>query len=215
MAVPHDEHERTLAFAEIALGQIRALGQTGIAAQFRNLVQLRDRLQPAAQPVDQRGAGQKGRAQRSRSRADLRHLHRREPAGRPHRLGRLARARRDQAGDGHDRRRRRLGDQLFGSLAELASEKLAQRQRWRGAARRSSSTWCRAPRRWSSTTRSSKRGWRRREQEIEQLQQNLEAVRTESLTDPLTTLSQPQIFRYRAGQGASPKRKRRTSRCRC
>jgi diguanylate cyclase len=27
MAVPHDEHERTLAFAEIALGQIRALSQ--------------------------------------------------------------------------------------------------------------------------------------------------------------------------------------------
>ena len=32
-------------------------------------------------------------------------------------------------------------------------------------------------------------------QEIEQLQQNLETVRTESLTDPLTTLCQPQILR--------------------
>ena len=42
--VPSDEHERTLAFAEIALGQIKALAQAATAAQFRNLVQLRHRL---------------------------------------------------------------------------------------------------------------------------------------------------------------------------
>ena len=44
MDVPRDEHERTLAFADIALGQIRALAQPAIPAQFRNLVPLRHRL---------------------------------------------------------------------------------------------------------------------------------------------------------------------------
>ena len=34
MAVPHEEHERTLAFAEIALGQIRALGQPASPRNF-------------------------------------------------------------------------------------------------------------------------------------------------------------------------------------
>ncbi len=34
MAVPHDEHERTLAFAEIALGQIRALRQPASPRNF-------------------------------------------------------------------------------------------------------------------------------------------------------------------------------------
>ena len=40
-------------------------------------------------------------------------------------------------------------------------------------------------------------------QEIEQLQVNLETARTESLTDPLTMLSnrKPQILRLRAQQG--------------
>ena len=32
--MPQDEHERTLAFAEIALGQIRALGQTATPRNF-------------------------------------------------------------------------------------------------------------------------------------------------------------------------------------
>ena len=51
-------------------------------------------------------------------------------------------------------------------------------------------------------------------QEIEQLQQNLEAVRTESLTDPLTTLSNRKFSMPRWPR-PWPKPKRRTSRCRC
>jgi len=34
MAVPREEHERTLAFAEIALGQIRALSQAASPRNF-------------------------------------------------------------------------------------------------------------------------------------------------------------------------------------
>ena len=64
----------------------------------------------------------------------------------------------------------------------------------------SSSSSLRAPRRWRSTTRSSKRACRRRRQEIEELQQNLEAVRTESLTDPLTTLANRKYFDVELGR---------------
>jgi diguanylate cyclase len=34
MAVPNEEHDRTLAFAEIALGQIRASGQPATPRNF-------------------------------------------------------------------------------------------------------------------------------------------------------------------------------------
>src|ERR1700689_2735095 len=34
MAAPQEEHERTIAFAEIALGQIRALGQSAAPRNF-------------------------------------------------------------------------------------------------------------------------------------------------------------------------------------
>jgi hypothetical protein len=44
MIVQSDEHERTLAFAEIALGQIKALRQPAAPPHLRGLVQLRDRL---------------------------------------------------------------------------------------------------------------------------------------------------------------------------
>ena len=51
-------------------------------------------------------------------------------------------------------------------------------------------------------------------QEIEQLQQNLQAVRTESLTDPLTTLSNRKFFDQALAK-AMAEAKERTSRCRC
>jgi diguanylate cyclase len=34
MGVPHDEHERSFAFADIALGQMRALGQPASPRNF-------------------------------------------------------------------------------------------------------------------------------------------------------------------------------------
>ena len=52
-------------------------------------------------------------------------------------------------------------------------------------------------------------------QEIEQLQENLEAVRTESLTDPLTTLSNRKFFDQRARPRPWPKPRKATSRWRC
>ena len=52
-------------------------------------------------------------------------------------------------------------------------------------------------------------------QEINQLQENLEVVRTESLTDPLTTLANRKSFDERAATGNRRSAARATSTCRC
>ena len=52
-------------------------------------------------------------------------------------------------------------------------------------------------------------------QEIEQLQQNLETVRTESLTDPLTTLSNRKFFDAELAKAIAEAKDSRSSRCRC
>ena len=52
-------------------------------------------------------------------------------------------------------------------------------------------------------------------QEIEQLQQNLETVRTESLTDPLTTLSNRKFFDAALAKAIADAKDKRASRCRC
>ena len=57
MAVPRDEHERTLAFAEIALGQIRALSQPALPRNFEIWYNYATGYNPSSQPVDQRDAG--------------------------------------------------------------------------------------------------------------------------------------------------------------
>ena len=51
-------------------------------------------------------------------------------------------------------------------------------------------------------------------QEITQLQQNLEAVRTESLTDPLTSLANRKYFDDSAGQGDRRGERTAANRCR-
>ena len=135
MAVPRDEHERTLAFAEIALGQIRALSQPASPRNFEIWYNYATGYNPALNRAHQPDARAKGHAQRSRSRPDLQHLHRHEPHRRTDRHGRLARARRDQASAGDDRRRRRLGDELFREPRRRLRE-ARRRQRRRHAARR-------------------------------------------------------------------------------
>ncbi len=106
-----------------------------VAAQFRAVVSIRHRLQSGPQPRDQRSAGAKRHARRSRHRQHLQHLHLADPGERPHRQRRLARDRRNQAGHGDDRRRRRLGDELFGE-PRRRHRKARRRQRPRGAAHR-------------------------------------------------------------------------------
>ena len=50
--------------------------------------------------------------------------------------------------------------------------------------------------------------------EILDLHANLEAVRSESLTDPLTQLVQPQVLRQHAGKGHRRRARQERSRCR-
>ena len=60
--------------------------------------------------------------------------------------------------------------------------------------RASSTASCASPARWRSPTRSWSRACRESRSEIKTLQDDLNAVRTESLTDPLTSLSNRKAF---------------------
>ena len=86
------------------------------------------------------------------------------------------------------------------SLADASAE-AAGRQRRRALRARHRAPGARAPRRWRVNNKKLEARLSASRQEIEQLQQNLETVRTESLTDPLTGAGEPQILRRRAAQG--------------
>ena len=80
MAVPNDEHERTLAFAEIALGQIRALGQPASPRNFEIWYHYATGYnQPLNQSINETLA-KKGALSDADLEADLRHLYRRRAA---------------------------------------------------------------------------------------------------------------------------------------
>ena len=75
MTVAADEHERTHGVRGDRSRPDQGAAPARFAAPFRNLVQLRHRLQSVVEPDDQRNAGAQRHAQRSRHRPDLRNLH--------------------------------------------------------------------------------------------------------------------------------------------
>jgi diguanylate cyclase len=192
MAVPHDEHERTLAFAEIALGQIRALGQTATPRNFEIWYNYATGYnQPLNQSINE-ALAEKG----ALSETDLDQIYDTYIA-----VSRL--------GDRMDSVNTRVLDEIkqvistidaaagsatsYSERLNLASEKLAQAND--GEALRAviehlvqSAKEMELDNKKLETRLASSR------QEIEQLQQNLEVVRTEALTDPLTTLSNRKYF---------------------
>ena len=68
--------------------------------------------------------------------------------------------------------------------------------------------------RWSENNKALEARLTASKQEITQLQENLEAVRNESLTDPLTSLSNRKCFDELAGRRRSAIPASRASRCR-
>ena len=212
MDVPTDEHERTLAFAETALGQIKALGQSAAPRNFEIWYHYATGYNPPLNQTDQRNAAAKRHAQRRRSRPDLRHPYFDHPLRRPHRFRRHARAREinqvmSRSTPRRDRRR------TYSQSLTAASEKLAQAKD--SDALRAVIERLVQGANEMETSNQQARGTACgvASQEIEQLQQNLEAVRNESLTDPLTTLANRKYFDARSPKRIA-KRQRRANRCR-
>jgi diguanylate cyclase len=192
MGVPRDEHERTLAFADIALGQIKALAQAATPRNFEIWYNYATGYNPALNQLINQTLEQKG----TLGEADLEEIY----------VTYIA------AGQTTDRidtvNARMLGEikqvldtidaatgtatNYSASLADAtASLKGANdREGLRAVIERlvvGAKDMERNNQKLEARLSASK-------QEIEQLQENLQAVRTESLTDPLTTLSNRKFF---------------------
>jgi len=192
MAVPHDEHDRTLAFAEVALGQIRALGQSASPRNFEIWYHYATGYnQPLNQSINET-LTKKG----ALSDADLEQIY-------DSHIGT------SRIGDRIDSVGSRVLDEVkqvldmvnaaagsatsySESLAD-ASEKLESANSG-DALRAIIESLVGGAKEMEHNNKKLEARLATSKQEIEQLQQNLEIVRTESLTDPLTTLSNRKFF---------------------
>ncbi|MFY9693636.1 MAG: GGDEF domain-containing protein [Xanthobacteraceae bacterium] len=192
MAVPQEEHERTLAFAEVALGQIRALGQTASPRNFEIWYNYATGYnQPLNQSINE-ALSKKG----TLSEADLEDIYDTYIA-----MSRL--------GDRMDSVNTRVLDEIkqvistidaaagsatsYSKRLSLATEKLAQAKDGE-ALRAVIEHLVQGAKEMEQNNKTLETSLASSRQEIEQLQQNLETVRLESVTDPLTTLSNRKYF---------------------
>lgn len=192
MTVPRDEHERTAAFAEIALGQIRALSQPATPRNFEIWYNYATGYNPALNRSINQTLEEKG----ALSEADLDHLYDTYIVT-------------TRIGDSIDTVGSRVLDEIkqvlgmmdaaagstssySASLAD-ASAKLAgadDHETLRAVIER----LIVGTKEMELNNRKLEASLSASKQEIEQLQQNLAAVRTESLTDPLTSLANRKFF---------------------
>ena len=190
--MPQEEHERTLAFAEIALGQIRALGQTASPRNFEIWYNYATGYnQPLNQSINE-ALSKKG----TLSETDLEDIYDTYIA-----MSRL--------GDRIDSVNTRVLDEIkqvistidaatgsatsYSKRLSLASEKLAQAKDGE-ALRAVIEHLVQGAKEMEQNNKKLETSLASSRQEIEQLQENLETVRLESLTDPLTTLSNRKYF---------------------
>jgi len=192
MDVPRDEHERTFAFAEIALGQMRALSQPVSPRNFEIWYNYATGYNPALNQAINQTLAQKG----SLSEADLDQLYHTHIA-----VGRI--------GERLDTVNSRVLDEIKQvldmidaaagsatsysvSLAD-ASAKLERAHDGEGL-RAVIECLVQGAKDMEINNKKLEARLSASKQEIEQLQENLEAVRTESQTDPLTTLANRKFF---------------------
>jgi diguanylate cyclase len=192
MAVPRDEHERTLTFAEIALNQIRALRQPASPRNFEFWYQYATGLAPGLNQSVNEALSQTGEL----SEADIDRLYN------AHVAGSRANERLDAVGA-------RVLDEIKQIMAVIdgaagsansysasladASEKLADAPDG-DTLRALIDRLVTGAKEMEASNRKLEDRLSASKLEIEELQQNLDAVRTESLTDPLTKLSNRKFF---------------------
>jgi len=190
--VPHEEHERTVAFAEIAFGQIRALGQPATPRNFEIWYNYATGYNQALNQTVNDTLSNKG----ALSEADLEQIYNDYIA--PTRFG-----------DRMDAVNGRVLDEIsqviatidaaagsatsYSNRLKLANQELAgvhDSEALHGVIER----MVQGAKEMELNNKKLEASLASSRQEIEQLQQNLEAVRTESLTDPLTTLANRKLF---------------------
>jgi len=192
MTVPHNEHERTLAFAQIALDQIRALAQPATPRNFAIWYHYATGYNPALNRAINQTLEQKG----ALAEADLEHIYETYIAS-------------IRVGDAVDSVGSRVLDEIKQVLAMIdaasgtttsysesladASEKLAATSD-RDTLRAVIERLIEGTRDMEINNKKLEASLSASRQEIEQLHESLATVRTESQTDPLTGLANRKLF---------------------
>ncbi len=192
MAVPNDEHERTIAFADIALQQIRALRQPASPRNFEIWYQYATGYSPELNRSINETLAQKG----SLSDADVdqiytTYLSPNHLSDRINSVGSRMMTEIKQVLD--------MIDAAAGSATNYSASLADASETLQGANDGASlrvviERLVVGAREMETNNKKLEARLSSSRQEIEQLQQNLEVVRTESLTDPLTTLANRKFF---------------------
>jgi diguanylate cyclase len=192
MGVPHDEHERSFAFADIALGQMRALGQPASPRNFEIWYHYATGYNQALNAAINETLAKQG----SLGEAELERIYDSYISG-------------SRAGERIDSVGSRVLDEIkhvmatidaaagsattYSKRLNIASEKLAQANDGE-ALRAVIEHLVQGAKEMEHNNKALEERLAASRQEIDQLQQNLETVRTESFTDPLTTLANRKFF---------------------
>ena len=192
MAVPKDEHARTLAFAEIALGQIRALGQPAVPRNFEIWYQYATGYNQELNRTINEILAQRG----SLSDADIDHIYSTylSPTRASERLETVGSRMADEI-----KQVLEMINVAAGSATNYSASLADANEKLKGAndgtvLRTVIERLVAGATEMESNNKKLEARLSASRQEIEQLQQNLETVRTESLTDPLTALANRKFF---------------------
>jgi diguanylate cyclase len=191
MAVP-DEHERTLAFAEIALGQIKALGQAAVPRNFEIWYQYATGYNQELNRTINEILAQRG----SLSDADIDQIYATflSPTRASERLETVGSRMADEI-----KQVLEMISAAAGSATNYSASLAEVNEKLKGASdgavlRTVIERLVAGATEMESNNKKLEARLSASREEIEQLQQNLETVRTESLTDPLTTLANRKFF---------------------
>jgi diguanylate cyclase len=188
-----DEHERTLAFAEVALGQMRALGQCAIPRNYEIWYVYATGYNPALNKIINETLAHNGKL----SESDLEQIH--ETYLSPgHSVERIDKVGARIVGEIEQVVQVIAGalsnSSNFGAGLDHASKKLAQGVSDPDSIRSVIESLLKSTRDMQNSNNELEARLSVSKAEIKNLQQNLDAIRAESLTDPLTALGNRKYF---------------------
>jgi diguanylate cyclase len=192
MQVPAEDHKRTIAFAEIALGQIRALGQPATPRHFEVWYHYATGYNPSLNQLINDTLARVG----TLGEAEINEIYDTylSPSRMTDRIDRVNEQVMDEMDQVMSVINTAVGTSTtYGASLADASQQLIRTEAPEGL-RAIVETLVKDTREMRETNQALEARLQASKQEISLLQENLEAVRTESLTDPLTSLANRKYF---------------------